>query len=136
MVTTVSRVLATPLATLLSALLVSLCSPLLPLASASSGSAEPATERSVELATVGFGAHAVAGPAHDSASIARFLAQGNTDNRPPVRDLPDGYVPQRMLTPQPVGVRHVSGGETGDSPHTEPSAGLPSPRGPPLTTGT
>ncbi|GAB3207467.1 hypothetical protein SAMN02745673_04220 [Marinactinospora thermotolerans DSM 45154] len=79
------------LATLLAALVVALCAPAPPAAALGLPEPSPRPERSSSF-TVGFGPHAVIGPA-DSASIALALAKWGGEHRSAPRDLPDGYLP-------------------------------------------
>ncbi|MFC7326676.1 hypothetical protein [Marinactinospora rubrisoli] len=94
----------------------------------------PAEHRTV---TVGFGPHAVVGPAQDSASVSLALAKWGGDQRPVARDLADGYLPGQVGLPGRTGRWErvpppVPAARTG----VDDTGRLPQGRAPPPTTRT
>ncbi|GLU46929.1 hypothetical protein [Nocardiopsis ansamitocini] len=94
MVFTVSRALAT----LVAAMLMLLCAPVLPAAAV-----ERPPEALQGFHSAGYWPHAAVSPAHDSASISIALAKWSGDQRSVPRDVPDGYVPAAVGFPRPQG---------------------------------
>ncbi|WP_147280230.1 hypothetical protein [Marinitenerispora sediminis] len=126
------------LATLLTAVLVTVSAPVLPLAAVAQlvAPAAPTAPSEHRTAMVGFGPHAVVGPAQDSTSVSLALAKWGGDQRPLARDLPDGYLPGRAELPGRGRWEHVPPAGAVAGPETAGARTLPLGRAPPPTTRT